>query len=412
MSTIRAMMESALEGGAGAPFRVVFWDSGERAFGEGPPAFLVRFRSEQACARVLSEPSLGLGEGYMDGKIEIEGDLVKCLELSQVRGIARREAAAGSKLRRLFMALWNPNTLNGSRRNISRHYDLGNDFYRLWLDPHLQYTCAFFTDPGQSLEAAQTAKMDLVCRKLRLRAGQTLLETGCGWGGFAIFAAKRYGARVTAYNISARQIAYARQWAATEGLADRVEFVHDDYRNARGEFDAFASIGMVEHVGRRHYEDLCEVITRTLKPEGAGLLHFIGKNRPERLNPWLTKYIFPGAYTPALQEMLPAMGRCDLVTCDVENLRLHYARTLERWLANFEQQVGAVAAMFDERFVRMWRFYLAAAVAAFKTGALQLYQVLFTNGPTADLALTREHQNPSLSEPPEIATWNASMRLS
>jgi len=359
-------MESVLQSVASLPFKVVFWDGGERNFGSGEPEFVIRIKSKTAAANVLSDISLGFGEGYMDGEIDVEGDLEKCLSLAYGKDVEKINTALGNKARRRLLAIKKRNSLRGSLRNIAHHYDLGNDFYCMWLDPHLQYTCAYFSDPNEALAEAQVNKMDQVCRKLRLQEGQTLLETGCGWGGFAIFAAKRYGVNVKAYNISSEQIAYAHRRAREEGLSDRVAFIHDDYRNVKGDFDAFASVGMLEHVGKSHYKDLCRIIKNALKPNGRGLLHFIGKTTPERLNPWLTKYIFPGAYAPSLQELLPVMGRHELITYDVQNLRLHYARTLEHWLANFESNVDRVMAMFDERFVRMWRFYLVGAIVAFK----------------------------------------------
>ena len=409
MSKVRKTMESVLENVSHSPFKVVFWDAGERTFGRGEPEFVVHFKSEKACSRVLSNVNLGFGEGYMEGEIDVDGELERCFSLGFIKDARRVDATWANKARLILLAIKNRNSLNGSRRNISHHYDLSNEFYQLWLDPNLQYTCAYFSDPGQSLADAQAGKMDLVCHKLRLREGQRLLETGCGWGGFAVHAAKRYGVKVTAYNISSEQIALARRRAAEEGLSDRVTFVHDDYRNAKGDFDAFASIGMLEHVGKGRYKDLCRTIAGTLKPQGRGLLHFIGRNSPKRLNHWLTTYIFPGAHAPALEELLPVMGKHDLVTSDVENLRLHYARTLEHWLANFESQVATVEEMFDDRFVRMWRFYLAGAIAAFRYGGLQLYQVLFHNGLTSDIALTREHLYHSEEESQEIRTWNGSM---
>ena len=406
MSKVRETMASLLEGVATFPFKIIFWDSGERTFGVGEPEFTVRFTSEAAAARVLSSVSLGFGEGYTDGEIEVEGDLVRCCSLTFVKEARKMNTTWANKARILRLALKYRNSRRGSRRNVARHYDLGNDFYRLWLDPNLQYSCAYYTDPARSLAEAQIAKMDHVCRKLRLREGQTLLETGCGWGGFALHAARHYGVKVTAYNISKEQIAHARWWAEEEGLSDRVTFVHDDYRNVRGDFDAFASIGMLEHVGKGRYKDLCRIVSETLKPGGRGLLHFIGKHIPRRLNAWLTTYIFPGAYGPALEEVLPVLGRFDLIAHDVENLRLHYARTLEHWLAAFEGEVDTVRTMFDDRFVRMWRFYLVGAITAFKYGGLHLYQVLFDHGLTGDIPLTRDHLYRTGDGPTEIPTWS------
>lgn len=399
-------MERLFEFIADRPFTVVFWDGRERAFGQGQPQFVIHIKSQKAALKILATFDLGFGEAYMDGDIDVIGELASCMSLAYTDNARKVDMTPLKRALLLLLALRNSNSLSGARRNIAHHYDLGNDFYTLWLDPQLQYTCAYFTNPQQSLADAQRSKMDLVCRKLRLQPGQSLLETGCGWGGFAIHAARHYGVTVKAYNISAEQIVYARRLAEVHGVSDRVDFIEDDYRNARGHFDAFASIGMLEHVGRDHYQHLCQVIGRTLKPGGRGLLHFIGKNAPRPLSSWLTTYIFPGAYAPALQELLPIMGQLGLVTTDVHNLRLHYKRTLEHWLAQFEQRLPVVRQTFDERFIRMWRFYLCGSIAAFHSGSVQLYQVLFTNGQTTDLALCRQHHEPLGDLDCSIHTWN------
>jgi cyclopropane-fatty-acyl-phospholipid synthase len=235
--------------------------------------------------------------------------------------------------------------------------------------------------------------MELVCRKLRLRPGETVIEAGCGWGALARYMAAHYGVTVRAFNISAEQIAFARRRAAEEGLSDRVTFIEDDYRNIAGSCDAFVSIGMLEHVGLDEYAHFGEVIQRTLAfGHGRGLLHFIGRDRPFALHPWAERRIFPGAYPPSLVEVF---GRIlepwDLSVLDVENLRLHYAQTLRHWLARFDAAAARVATMFDEPFVRAWRLYLAGSVAGFETGSLQLFQVTFARAGNNDLAWTREH---------------------
>jgi cyclopropane-fatty-acyl-phospholipid synthase len=272
-----------------------------------------------------------------------------------------------------------------ARENIHRHYDLGNDFYRLWLDDELLYTCAYFPRPDVTLEAAQAAKMRLICRKLRLQPGETVIEAGCGWGALALFMAREFGVTVHAYNISHEQVCYARDRAAREGLQDRVTFIEDDYRAIDGQCDAFVSVGMLEHVGPKHYATLGGVIDRVLAPGGRGLLHFIGRDRPRALNPWIRRRIFPGAYPPTLAEAVGGVLQpFDLTVIDVENLRLHYARTLDHWLDRFEQAADRIRAMFDDRFVRAWRLYLAGSRAAFVTGWMQLFQVTFTrHGETA-----------------------------
>jgi cyclopropane-fatty-acyl-phospholipid synthase len=231
------------------------------------------------------------------------------------------------------------------------------------------------------LEAAQLAKMELICQKLRLRPGDRVLEAGCGWGSLALYMAAHHGASVRAFNVSTEQIAYARDRAARLGLSDRVEFIEDDYRNASGSCDAFVSVGMLEHVGLPDYETFGGVINRTLVRDGRGLLHFIGRDQPLPLNPWIRKRIFPGGYPPTLGEVFDRVLQPHALSVfDVENLRLHYDKTLEHWMQRFEATSDRITRMFDEPFVRAWRLYLAGSQVAFRTGYMQLFQVVFARG--------------------------------
>jgi cyclopropane-fatty-acyl-phospholipid synthase len=328
---------------------------------------------------MFTNPRLAFGDAYNEGRIEVEGNLVQFLE-TVYRAPAR--LASGGRLNGLLSGWRNrprSNNHSGSRDNIHHHYDLGNDFYRLWLDERMVYTCAYFPDPALSLEAAQVAKMDHVCRKLRLKPGQQVIEAGCGWGALALHMTQHYGVTVRAFNISREQVTYARRRARAEGLDRRVEFVEDDYRNVTGRCDAFASVGMLEHVGPDHYRELGGVIRRCLRPAGLGLVHSIGRNWPAPMDPWMEKRIFPGAHLPTLREMMEIFEPWDLSVLDVENLRLHYAKTLEHWLERFERVADRVEARFDRRFVRMWRLYLAGSLAGFTTGFIQLFQVVFAH---------------------------------
>jgi cyclopropane-fatty-acyl-phospholipid synthase len=287
--------------------------------------------------------------------------------------------------------LWQKsNDVRAAKENVHHHYDLGNEFYRLWLDSEMVYTCAYFPTPDYSLEAAQRAKMDLVCRKLRLGAGERVLEAGCGWGSLALFMAANYGVSVRAFNVSVEQIAYARERAARAGLSDRVEFIEDDYRNASGTYDAFVSVGMLEHVGLPEYSTFGTVIDRSIGPNGRGLLHFIGRDRPVPLNPWIRKRIFPGAYPPTLSEVFErALVPQGLSVLDVENLRLHYDKTLEHWLQRFNDASDTITRMFDDTFVRAWRLYLSGSQVAFRTGSMQLFQIVFARGGSNAIPWTR-----------------------
>jgi cyclopropane-fatty-acyl-phospholipid synthase len=348
----------------------------------------VTFASRAKLLWILGDPWLRFGDAYSDGDVLIDGDLVTLLE-----AVYRAGGAAGGRpslLRRAITARQR-NTLSGSRENIHHHYDIGNDFYALWLGDTMAYTCAYYPTPAAALDEAQTAKMDHVCRKLRLKPGESVVEAGCGWGVFAMHMARRYGVRVRAFNISHEQVAYARERAAREGLSGRVEYIEDDYRNISGSYDVFVSIGMLEHVGVANYEALGGIVRRTIGECGRGLIHSIGRNHPATLNGWIQKRIFPGAHPPSLSEMSRIFEPWDLSVLDVENLRLHYAQTLRHWLSNYEAASARVREMFDERFVRMWRLYLAGSLAAFSTGSLQLFQVLFAPPGNNDIAWTRAH---------------------
>ena len=371
------------------PLRVTLWN-GESIFtGVSDAMGCIRIADRSALLKLFINPELYFGEAYVDGSVEVDGDLVKLLEVAY-RGM---ELASFRGRLRLFTSLDRPrsNAMAAARDNIHHHYDLGNEFYRLWLDREMLYTCAYFPTPDVTLEQAQVAKMDHVCRKLRLRPGDTVVEAGCGWGALALHMATRYGAQVRAFNISREQIAYARARARAMGVGKRVEFMEDDYRNISGTYDAFVSVGMLEHVGRDHYGELGRVIGRCLPRNGRGILHSIGQDQPALLNAWIEKRIFPGAYPPTLREMLAILEPQQLSVLDVENLRLHYALTLEHWLRRFEDARERVSRMYDERFVRTWRLYLAGSLAAFNTGNLQLFQVLFVRAASNDVPWTRAH---------------------
>ena len=365
---------------AAAPLRFMLWDGFELPTPASPVATIV-FKNRPALFSWVWDPDLNFGETYMGGAVEIRGDLLALLEaIYRALGTAPRP----------WWSWQRPNDPYSARENVHQHYDLGNDFYRLWLDREMVYTCGYFPTPDCSLEDAQVAKMDLVCRKLNLRPGERVIEAGCGWGSLALFMAKRYGVTVKALNISSEQIAYARARAEDEGLDARVEFVEDDYRNVRDRCDVFVSVGMLEHVGLANLRTLGEVVGRCLDNRGRGLLHFIGRNKPTLLNPWIRKRIFPGAYPPTLREVFEhVLEPCEFSVLDVENLRLHYAKTLEHWRHRFEGASDQVQEMFDETFVRAWRLYLAGSQAAFSTGTMQLFQVVFAPGANNAIPWTR-----------------------
>lgn len=384
----RWLLDRLLKIAGNPPMRVVLWDGREVCRHSSPVARLL-IRDRGALYRLIFHPDLEFGELYEQGRLGVDGDLVELLE-------AINHAMPEFSRRNLWYKLLGSryllrrNSLARARDNIYHHYDIGNEFYQLWLDQRMVYTCAYFPVPGQSLEDAQIAKMDHVCRKLRLEPGEEVVEAGCGWGALALHLAKHYGVKVRAYNISREQLAYARERARGEGLEDRVEFIEGDYRQIGGHCDAFVSVGMLEHVGIKHYRELGEVMHRCLKKSGRGLIHSIGRNRPAPMNAWIEKRIFPGAYPPSLREMMALFEPWSFSILDVENLRLHYAETLRHWLARFETQIDKVTTMFDERFVRAWRFYLSGSIAAFDSGDLQLFQVVFARHDNNQIPRSRD----------------------
>jgi len=371
---------------ADGPVGLELWD-GRRA--DGAPDTTVGdllVGDRRALLGLAVNPDLYLGEAYMAGRLRIRGSLTEV-----VHALSRSSAANPSRWERASALIARANDVTAARRNVQHHYDLGNDFYSLWLDSDLVYTCAYYADEAMSLNEAQRAKLDLVCRKLQLRAGERVVEAGCGWGALALHMARYYGVHVQAFNLSGEQLRWARDRATREGLAGRVEFIEDDYRNVAGTFDAFVSVGMLEHVGRRSYAALAEVLRRTVRRHGGrGLLHFIGRDVPRTLNPWIRRRIFPGAYTPTLAEVTrDILAPSGMSVVDVENLRLHYARTLGDWSERFAAARDRVRATSGDEFCRAWELYLAGSEAAFRVGWMQLFQVVFAPRESAPPFVTR-----------------------
>lgn len=387
----------------GNPPISVLLPGGEEVCGaQGVPVARVSIRDGAALRKLLMHCDLHFGDLYSENRVEVEGDLVAFLETVY----RTMDHSTSGRFRRWLegkLPGLPTNSLAGSRKNIHHHYDIGNDFYKLWLDEQLLYTCAYYPNERATLDRAQRAKMDYVCRKIWLRPGESVVEAGCGWGALARHMARHYGVRVKAFNISHEQIAYAREAARREGLADRVEFIEDDYRNISGRFDAFVSVGMLEHVGRNHYRDLGATVDRCLGKAGRGLLHSIGRDQPGEINVWIRRRIFPGAYPPTLREMTRVLEPWAFSVLDVENLRLHYAQTLRHWLDRFDAAAEEVERMFDPTFVRAWRLYLAGSLAAFTTGWLQLFQIVFSRAGLNAVPWTRSRlyneEHPALGGP-------------
>lgn len=381
----RWILKKLLKGIGDPSIDVRLWDNQPLAhLSESGEAEIV-IRDRAALWKLAISPEYQFGEAYTQGHLTVNGDLIDLCE--RIYQGLPKPGWLGRIRQRAHLS--GTHSLSASRQNVYRHYDIGNDFYQLWLDEQLLYTCAYFPEGDATLEAAQIAKMDLVCRKLRLQPGQSVVEAGCGWGALALHMARHYQVRVKAYNLSHEQIAFARARAEREGMSDRVEFIEDDWRNISGRYDVFVSVGMLEHVGIEKYPLLGDVIHRSLKDPGMALIHTIGKNVAGPLNTWIERRIFPGAAPPSLKQMMNIFEGWEYSILDVENLRLHYAQTLRHWLQRFEAHVDTIEELYDEEFVRTWRLYLAGSVAAFLAGTLQLFQVVFTQADNNQIPWSR-----------------------
>lgn len=374
----------------------------------------IRFNTRRAERSVAINPALKLGEAYMAGDIDfLKGDMYGLLQL--VFENAGPNAAKEPWMRVLDSArrasrrLQQINTIALASSNIRHHYDLSGDLYRLFLDPDMQYSCAYFETPDATLAEAQLAKKRHIAAKLLVEPGQTLLDIGCGWGGLGLYLAKYLEADVTGVTLSEEQHAVANKRAAEEGLAANARFSLQDYRTLQEPFDRIVSVGMFEHVGVNHFAEYFQHTARLLKPDGVFLLHAIGRSDgPGATNPFIRRYIFPGGYMPALSEVLPYIERAGLIVTDIEILRLHYAETLKAWREAFMANRSIAKSIYDERFCRMWEFYLAASESAFRWQNTMVFQIQIAHRQDA-VPLTRnyieaeEKRLKRLDSAPEVA---------
>lgn len=366
-------------------------------FGDGSGAPVVlKIKDSKWEKWIALNPALKLGEAYMEGGFEfIAGDIAALLRIIFAGNDGNAERSlwlpALLALRRLTRSLAQMNNLARSGANIRHHYDLSARLYALFLDPDRQYSCAYFEQPGQSLAAAQLAKKRHLAAKLCLEPQQKLLDIGCGWGGLGLYLARFLQADVTGVTLSREQHSIAQKRAEETGLSGQCRFLLKDYRLLQEKFDRLVSVGMFEHVGAGHYKEYFAQAKRLLKPDGIFVLHSIGRSDgPGSTNPFIRKYIFPGGYIPALSEVLPAIERSGLIITDIEILRLHYADTLKEWRKTFLQNWDKIAELYDERFCRMWDFYLAASESAFRRQHMMVFQIQMA--PKQDNApLTRDY---------------------
>jgi len=369
----------------------------EMTFGnaEGPKV-TVRIKDQFTARRLLLDPELALGESYMAGSLSVDGDDVQGLLAIVVRNSAQEDllsfpARVLAVLRHIRRRLDQSNPEPHARRNVAHHYDLTPAIYDLFLDADRQYSCAYFACDDDPLDVAQAAKKAHIARKLLISPGMRVLDIGCGWGGMALTLARDHGARVTGITLSQEQLAIARDRARAAGLADRVSFELLDYRAVRGQFDRIVSVGMFEHVGAPNFATFFNVLRDRLAEDGVALIHTIGRTAPpSATNPWIARYIFPGGYVPSLSEVAEAVQDAGLRIGDIECLRLHYAKTLRCWFDRFTAKADVAAALKDERFVRMWRYYLAASEQTFRHGPQDVFQFQLCRRPDA-VPITRDY---------------------
>ena len=380
---------------------VTYPDGEARSYGDGNGlTAAMQVRDARVLPRMCRNPELGFAEGFMDGDITFDGSSLEDTMALAMHNISGPGALPGwvqaiEQVQFRFRAIKQRNTAVKSRLNVAHHYDISDDLYRLFLDEDMQYSCAYFTDPGMSLDAAQAAKKAYIAAKLRIEPGMRVLDIGCGWGGMALTLARDFGARVTGVTLSENQLNTARTRAAAEGLADRTEFRLLDYRDLDETFDRIVSVGMLEHVGVPQYASYFGKVAELLAPDGVALIHTIGRcGPPTTQSDFLNKYIFPGGYVPSLSELALPIEQAGLWHLDIEISRLHYARTLRHWLDRFNANLDAVRAMYDDRFIRMWQFYLVSSILSFEVFKEAVFQ--FQLGHARDaVPLTRDYLYPA-----------------
>lgn len=372
------------------PFQVKLWDGEEFLVGQGEPIFKVCFNNPISKKDLLTSTSLYLGEAYMRKDIEISGDLL--LALDTLFSCQKDHFHTNfSKLGKIFHKAGNEKK---QKSEVCYHYNLGNDFYSLWLDKTFSYSCAYFKNENDTLYEAQMNKIHYILKKLQLSEGETLLDIGCGWGYLLIEAAKKYNVKGTGITLSEEQYKKFQERIEQEGLEDYLEVKLMDYRDLEHSgmsFDKIVSVGMLEHVGREHYDLYLKNVNSVLKPKGLFLLHYISGLTESPGDAWIKKYIFPGGVCPSLREIIDLFPKYDFYTLDVESLRRHYTKTLIEWYKNFDKQRDTVKGMFGEEFVRMWDLYLTSCAACFNNGVIDLHQILISKGVNNDIQMTRAY---------------------
>ncbi len=368
-------------------FSVAFWDGEEENYGEAPPSFKIIFHKEPPLKLNSADMILAIGEAYMNGLVDFEGSMDDIMHV-----VALNTKPERSQKYSHFVG--DRANCKIQKENIHRHYDLGNDFFSLWLDKTMSYSCAYFKTPEDSLEQAQLQKIDHILKKLNLKPGERLLDIGCGWGWLIIRAAQQYNVKATGITLSTEQFAAVTERIKKLGLEDQLEVKLINYQeldSAKLQFDKIVSVGMFEHVGKGNLGCYMNKVNELLVPGGISLLHSITGMFEDSANTWMERYIFPEGYAPSLRETVWLLPQYDFHLIHAESLRMHYARTLDYWYVNFSKQLDTVRHMFDECFIRMWSLYLQGCAAAFRTSGLDVYQLLFTKGLNNELPLTNAH---------------------
>ncbi|ODA42458.1 cyclopropane-fatty-acyl-phospholipid synthase family protein [Desulfosporosinus sp. BG] len=390
MDIDKAFYRSLMKNLFADPCEVKFWDGEVINYGQGMPQFRIDFNEPIAKAELINDPSLAFGEGYMFKKIDIVGSVQKVIEsLYKNQDSFLHQNNSYDKFFKILSS-----SIQKSKENIQFHYDLGNDFYSLWLDETMTYSCAYFKSHEDSLLQAQKNKVAHILRKLNLHPGQTLLDIGCGWGELILTAAKTYQVKALGITLSSEQYYKTAERIKNEGLQELAEVQLIDYRELKGRtFDRVVSVGMVEHVGKDQLKAYFSAVKSLLNEAGVSLLHCITGYEESGTNSWINKYIFPGGYIPSVQELVSLMAVNKFYLIDLESLREHYTRTLEHWAQNFENALSIIMKMKDETFIRMWRLYLNSCAASFHCGNIDLHQFLFTKGVNNTLPLTRTYMH-------------------
>lgn len=390
----KILLKSLFEQVSGGDFGVVYWDGEEVTYGSAPAKVKLIFKKAPSLGFNFADPVLSFGEAYMDEVFDIEGDLGEVIRIAELNKDFLTSYGKGSKPALALNAISAISSRWQQKENIRHHYDLGNDFFSLWLDETMSYSCAYFNSLEDSLQQAQMQKIHHILKKLSLQPGERLLDIGSGWGWLILTAAQTYGVNVLGITLSEEQFRATRERINAMGLADKADVMlinYQDLDESKHQFDKIVSVGMFEHVGRENLSKYMEKINRLLAPGGVSLLHTITGTKEKTTNTWLDKYIFPGGYVPSLRETIWFLPEHEFHLLHAESLRLHYAATLDRWYMNFDQHMNEIEQKFGKRFVRMWSLYLRGCAASFRTSGLNIHQLLFSKGLNNDFPLTLNH---------------------